>query len=116
LFDGIQPRFIGFDGDVLIDDLFPAQKPGRRMSLVGKGVKRAPALRGKFLCKRFRQALVGAAVPNVHVHDLAFMEAKAPRPTFHSHFLCSRLKATALTLSKRQSAAEFEVQVGILRD
>jgi hypothetical protein len=54
-------------------------------------------------------------VPNVHVHDLAFMEAKAPGPAFHSHFLCSRLKATALTLSKRQSAAEFEVQVGVLR-
>jgi hypothetical protein len=111
LFDGIQPRFIGFDGDVLIDDLFPAQKPGAGVAAVCQRVKRAPTLRRKLLCKRFGQTLVGAAMPHVNIHNLAFMETKAPRASLHSHFLRRRLKATTLALSERQGAAKFEVQL-----
>ena len=85
------------------------------MSLVRQGVERAPTLCRKLLGERFSDILVGAAMPHVNVHNLAFVKAKPPRPPLYSNLLRRCLETTALALSKCQSAAKGIVQVRMLR-
>lgn len=85
---------------MLVDDLLPAQKPGAGVALVGEGMERAPALRGKLLCERLGETLVGTAVPHVNIHDLTFVKAEAPWPPFHANFLRRGLETSTLALSE----------------